>query len=151
TLIGVFIGFGSNATVEAKTVLNRVSDGLVHTTYNVNLPVTYKYGYLLYDGSKGGYLPDIKNLSKYGYSNLGWDIDTPTRSYFPDGPQGREFSHTVYPSKTKFITKDGREYLRITGTAVAPQYFHMTEDNHRVAILTRENGNNGTIKLWEAT
>src|SRR5699024_5532092 len=105
----------------------------------------------LYDGSKGGYLPDIKNLSKYGYSNLGWDIDTPTRSYFPDGPQGREFSHTVYPSKTKFITKDGREYLRITGTAVAPQYFHMTEDNHRVAILTRENGNNGTIKLWEAT
>ena len=151
TLISVFIGFGSNATVEAKTVLNRVSDGLVHTTYNVNLPVTYKYGYLLYDGSKGGYLPDIKNLSKYGYSNLGWDIDTPTRSYFSDGSKGREFSHTVFPSKTKFVTKDGREYLRITGTAVAPQYFHMTEDNHRVAILTRENGNNGTIKLWEAT
>lgn len=151
TLIGVFIGFGNNATVEAKTVLNRVSEGRVHTTYNVNIGETYKYGYLLYDGSKGGYLPDIKNLSKYGYSNLGWDIDTPTRSYFSDGPQGREFSHTVYPSKTKFLTKDGREYLRITGTAVAPQYFHMTEDNHRVAILTRENGNNGTIKLWEAT
>ena len=129
----------------AKT-LSPIVDGKRETSQNASN--AQKYSYLLNGNTNKGFLPDIKNLSKYGYGNKGWGINTPSRNGVGDG--GRELTHSVYPSGTKFIELDGVEYLRITGSAVAPKYYHHTDKNHRVAILTREDGKNAQIKMWEA-
>lgn len=144
--MGVVIVSNASETVEARTVLPKIEMGSRKTAPNQGGAKTYKY--LLSGNSSKGFLPDIKNLGKYGYGNKGWGIDTPTREGI-DGGGGRELSHSVFPSTTYYHEVNGVKYLRISGTAVAPKFFHMTDKNHRVAILSREDGKNSTIKLWE--
>lgn len=131
---------------EAYT-LSQIEMGSRKTSQNLSGATTYDY--LLNGTTSKGFLPDIKNLSKYGYKNKGWNIKSPMRNQTVGGG-GREFHHSVFPSGTYFHEKDGVNYLRITGNAVLLNYFHHTDKNHRVAILTREDKKSGSVKLWEA-
>src|SRR5699024_2274353 len=135
-------------TVEAYT-LNSIKGGSRKT--NPNLGGAKNYEYLLNGSTSKGFLPDVKNLGKYGYSNKGWNIKSPSRNELSGlGNGGKEFGHSVFPSGTYYHTKDGVNYLRITGNAALTTYFHHSDKNHEVAILTREDGKNNTIKVWKA-
>lgn len=112
-----------------------------------------RYKHLLGANNSYNYLPDVSNLGRHGVANKGWGLNTPARNETGSeiGHGGREFSHSVYPSLTKFIEDDnGDVYLRIMGSTVIPSYFHHTDVNHQVAIVTKEGGRAGTIKSWRA-
>lgn len=146
SLLGVVSILVPTVTVDAKTLSPIIGGNRTTSSGSSNAQT---YSYLLNGNSNKGFLPDIKNLSKYGYANQGWGIDTPTKGSVGEG--GRELVHAVFPSQTYFHKVNDVEYLRISGTAVLSKYFHHTDKNHRVAILTREDGKNNSIKLWEAS
>ena len=142
-------------TVEARTVLPAIRGGKRYLAHN-SAGTPYLYKFILGSNSDYGYLPDITNLGKYGYSNKGWGINTPGKNERIGGVSGdthggRTMTHSVFPRQTGFVSYRGEDYLRIVGAAVMPEYFHHTADNHQVAILTREKNKSSSVKLWKAS
>lgn len=145
--------FGTNIqTAEAQTVLPAIRMGQTYKNPATSSATT-KYKYLLQGGGGGGYLPQFNELdSKHGVKNFGWNLNSPSRGAKLSGGDwgGRTMVHSIYPNDTKLITQNGRTVLRITGTAVFPEYFHHTEANHKVAILTKEDKPSAKVNLWSA-
>lgn len=150
------VSFGATAvTVEATTYLSPVKGGSVYRQYNAYNRNSHKYSYLLRGTTNKGYLPDVTNIQNYKskgkyHTNKGWNINSPFRSDTREGDGGLEMTHSVFGTSTYFHEVGGKTYLRISGTAVIPQYFHHTKANQQVAVLTREDGRNDRIKVWKA-
>lgn len=151
------VSFGATTVkVEARTLLEPVKGGSVYRQYNANNSDSHRYSYLLRGTTNSGYLPDVMNIQNYKskgryHTNKGWNINSPFRNDAPKSDGGVEMSHAVFGSSTYFHEVRGKKYLRISGTAVIPEYFHHTKANQQVAVMTREDGRDDQIKVWKAT